>query len=165
MDILIFVCQIIILALVMVIFIKSIIKGDPQDTIISSMKDYFKIFQDSINRINEHTITEIPKIESSISLVANVLERVEYKMDTCLPIKSTSPICLDDIIGLTDFEIYYFSPYDGYLSIDADYCEIRFLDESQIIIKKHLKNFFLKAKQTISIRNMKNLKNIHFVKK
>lgn len=170
MIVLIFVLQAIILIIAISLLIKSFVYGDTKEAIINAIKDYFKIFQESIssiNKTNTQTLAEIPKIAASANLIINTLGLIENKINTCLTIKSigTPQIYLDSIVNLTDFEIYYFTPFDGYLSINADYCEIRFLDDSQIIIKKHLKKFFIKAKQAISIRNMKNVKYMHFDKK
>lgn len=158
MDILMFVFQISTLLLVIFLLINFLLK----DNINSSLKNYFQNIQYSINRVNEKIQTEIPKITTSTSYISGVLDKLDFQIKT---FTSFQPINLSKIINLTDFEIYYFTPYDGYLFIEADYCEIRFLDDSQIIIKKHLKNFFLKARKTISIRNIKNLRNIYFEKK
>lgn len=66
---------------------------------------------------------------------------------------------------LNDFNILYFTPYDGYLSVEADYCELNLFDDSQICIKNKLNNFYIAGNKSISIRGIKGLRNIRFDKK
>lgn len=166
MDMLILIFQLITLIIVTFLLINSLLKDD-KEPIKNYLKEYFNRLQDSINRINQNLLVDVPKIRAATTYISGLMDKMDFQLSTFNPLTSASfsPINLNQIINLTDFEIYYFTPYEGYLSIDVDYCEIRFLDDSQLIIKNHLKNFFLEAKKTISIRNIKNLKNIRYEKK
>lgn len=165
MDILTFILQLITLIIVVFLLINSSFKDDIEP-VKNYLKEYFKMFQDSMNRINQNLLVEVPKITAATTYMSGLLDKIDFQLSTFKTLTATShsPINLNHIINLTDYEIYYFTPYEGYLSIDVDYCEIRFLDDSQLIIKNHLKNFFLEARETISIRNIKNLKNIRYEK-
>ncbi len=138
-----------------------------KEYIIEYLKNDFKFLQDKINKIYEFEIAEFSKLATSNLQTYNTLNMLELKIDAYKAISTTnlSQVTLNHIINLSDFEIFYFTPYDGYLSIEGEYCELHFMDNSQIIVKKHLKNFFFEARKTISIRNIKNLQNIRFDKK
>ncbi len=163
MDILIFIFQVLILFCVGYLAISKFINGN--DTFHTNK--ILNNLNDLQNRLMSEIIKNDKNTREDVSYCIDKLEQINVNIDNLKAISNTnlSQVTLNHIVNLTDFEIYYFTPYDGYLSINADYCEIRFLDDSQIIIKNHLKNFFLEARKTISIRNIRNLKNIRFEKK
>ncbi len=152
------------------LFLKDDIKDGVKtlkEYIIEYLKNDFEILRDKINKIYQFEIAEFSKIATSNLETYNTLNMLDLKIDALKAISTTnlSQVTLNHIINLSDFEIFYFTPYDGYLSIEGEYCELHFTDNSQIIVKKHLKNFFFEARKTISIRNIKNIQNIRFDKK
>lgn len=147
MDFFIIVLQVITLILFIPVLVKLFFSEDIKEGIIGYLKEKFEFLQHKIDKIYEYEMAEFSKAETS-------------NLETNL-----SQVTLNHIINLSDFEIFYFTPYDGYLSIECEYCELHFLDNNQIIVKKYLNNFFFEARKTISIRNIKNLKNIRFDRK
>ena len=75
----------------------------------------------------------------------------------------------DYIIGqqtiyIENLKANFRTPYSGYLYINASYCELVFDDNSSLIVKGNLSDFYLDKGVAIRIINPVNLKSIKFVK-
>ena len=121
--------------------------------------------------IKQFFYNDIEKIEQSIKPQTNdiraifdITTQIEEDITTIKNSVSETK-SLPEIFNFNNYyDILFHAPYDGYLTIEADLCELYLFNDSQLIVKNRLEKFFIPKLKSISIRNIKNLKNLRFDK-
>lgn len=70
---------------------------------------------------------------------------------------------IKQVIHLEKFTLGFKTPYNGYLYITAQACDVYFSDDSFIKVKTHLDGLYLEKDELIFIKNPINLKSIRFI--
>lgn len=82
-------------------------------------------------------------------------------------IKNLSPApqldLIKQVIHLEKFTLGFKTPYNGYLYITAQACDLCFSDDSVLKVKNHLEGLFLEKGELIFVKDPVNLKSVRFI--
>lgn len=124
-------------------------------------------------RLNEHFINfnkHINTLSNVIEILTKISEVTSQSINELLNIYTTGNIQPTVLIhniplGLNNFTISFVTPCEGYLSIDAQECEVLQSEGNKITITNKLINYYIESDKMVTIKNIKHLKGIYFNKK